>query len=346
MDADFQYRSQLGNRHELVWGGEIRTFADRMTGRLNATYVPQRRRDLLVSGFLQDDISIVPGKLNLVMGTKLERNSYMSAPEWQPGVKLMWTPNTVHSLWTSVARAVRAPTRSDLDLLVAMDAFEVPGNVWVTPMVLPSTFQAETLVAYELGYRFRRTRTSFDISGFINDYHKLPSFAAGAISLEPLAGVEPPIAPFQIANNSYGLGKGFEVSAGHELSESVRLLSTYSHMSLRLHKVPESTDQVFTQAEGEVPRHQGRLTCYWNLTRGITWDSSLFLVDRLPAQQAAGYASLNTHLGWQLRHGLLAGLTVDNLLSRRHFEFKPIDLGGRGSDAFGRSIRVNVTWGF
>ncbi len=348
IDVDFQHRMLLGLKHDLVWGFDARTSSDRYSGFLTAVILPDHRRDLLVSGFLQDEISLLPGALQLVLGTKVERNSYMTTPQLEPGAQLIWTPNAANTVWTSVARAVRTPARSDVDIQVIISAVPLPNGQWLTPILLANKlFKPETLTAFELGYRFQRARASFDISGFSNHYDQLRSYETGAVIFAPLAGAPPPVLPLRLAGNVYGESRGLEISSGYELTESVRLLGTYSFLNMRLHRLPVSNDQNYRNPEGESPRHQGRLTCYWNLNRAITWDTSLYLVDRLPAQQLAGYASIVSHVGWQVRKGLYAGITADNLLDRRHAEFMPIvERTGRASGSFGRTVRANIVWSF
>ena len=347
IDTDFQHRLLLGRKHDLVWGLDLRTTADRLTGKMNLSFVPERRRDTLFSGFLQDEISLIPGGLQLVLGTKLERNTYMP-PQLEPGAQLIWTPNAAHTVWASVARAVRAPARADADIQVVLDAFPLPNGAWLTPVLFASKdFAPETLTAYELGYRFQRTRTSFDISGFWNRYDRLRSAESGAAIFMPVSAIPPPVLPVWFANNAYGDSRGLEISAGYELTESVRFLGTYSLLEVRMNRRAGSVDESYRIPEGESPRHQGRLTCYWNPARALSWDSSLYLVDRLPAQQVGGYASIVSHLGWQVRKGLDTGITVDNLLDHQHREFIPVlDRTGRASDAFGRTVRANITWSF
>jgi iron complex outermembrane recepter protein len=343
-DADFQYRMGLGSRQDIVWGFDARTTADQLTGDLNITFIPQRLRENLASGFLQDEISLISGTLQLVLGTKLEHNSYMTRPELEPAAQLIWTPSAVHTVWTSVARAVRAPARVDETVQIVADTV----HSLVTPVLTPNqNFAPETLIAYEVGYRFQRNRVSFDISGFLNRYNQLRSTEQGTPVFTSVAGAPPPVIPLAFANNIYGEGRGGEFSGGYELTESVRFLATYSFLDLSLLRRPGSNDPNYLIPDGEAPRHQGRLTGYWNLTRRISWDTSLYLVDRLPAQHVAGYGSIVSHLGWQLRKGVDAVITADNLLDHRHFEFIPVLFrAGHTSDVLGRTVRANITWRF
>ena len=60
IDADFQHRTQVGSRNDLLWGVEFKSSADRFTQGLNIAFIPDRFRDNTASGFVQDKISLAP----------------------------------------------------------------------------------------------------------------------------------------------------------------------------------------------------------------------------------------------------------------------------------------------
>ena len=72
----------------------------------------RRRADQLFSWFVQDDVSVVPDRLNLTGGIKLEHNDYTGF-EYQPRASAHLQIHEHHSLWTSVSRAVRTPSRAE-----------------------------------------------------------------------------------------------------------------------------------------------------------------------------------------------------------------------------------------
>ena len=63
IDADFQHRTQVGSRNDLLWGVEFKSSADRFTQGLNIAFIPDRFRDNTASGFVQDKISLAPVKI-------------------------------------------------------------------------------------------------------------------------------------------------------------------------------------------------------------------------------------------------------------------------------------------
>jgi len=57
------------------------------------------------------------------VGSKFEHNGYTGF-EYQPNVRLVWTPQPRHAAWAAVARAVRIPSRADDD--VRLDLLSLP----------------------------------------------------------------------------------------------------------------------------------------------------------------------------------------------------------------------------
>jgi iron complex outermembrane receptor protein len=107
-DLDFQYRTVLSPRHELIWGGGLCYSLNLGHDFGPYTFLPTNRSDPLFSGFFQDEISIRPETLVLTLGTKIEHNNYTGV-EVKPGARLSWASGQHKELWASVARAMSPP---------------------------------------------------------------------------------------------------------------------------------------------------------------------------------------------------------------------------------------------
>ena len=106
---------------------------------------------------------------SIIGGSKFEWNSF-SGFEVQPSAAVVWTPTKEQTLWATISRAVRTPTRLDEDVVfynaTTGDPYAI-GN---------KNFDSEVVVAYELGYRIKPTpQLSFDLAGYYNDYDNLRS---------------------------------------------------------------------------------------------------------------------------------------------------------------------------
>ncbi|HUR30311.1 MAG TPA: response regulator, partial [Saprospiraceae bacterium] len=155
-DVDIQKQFPVGEHNIILLGGGYRIQDDK-TESINNTFDPARRTLNLLSGFIQDEIDIVENKALLTVGSKFLQNEY-SGFEIQPSIRFALTPNATHTIWAAVSRAVRTPSRFDVDLAI-FNNIEHP------------EFVSEKVIAYELGYRIRPASTlSFSVATYYNQY--------------------------------------------------------------------------------------------------------------------------------------------------------------------------------
>ena len=143
-DIDFEHHLAVGSRNQLVWGLGYRFTHDVVDNSRPLAFVPSHLDHSLVSGFVQDELALRKD-LFLTLGTKLEHNDY-TGYEFEPTARLRWILTPTQMVWGAVSRAVRMPSRVDRDL-------SQPSEF---PVILVGSddFESETLIAYELGYRF------------------------------------------------------------------------------------------------------------------------------------------------------------------------------------------------
>jgi iron complex outermembrane recepter protein len=129
-------------------------------------------------------------RLRLTLGSKFEHNDF-SGFEFQPNVRLLWTLHERHTLWGSVSRAVRTPSRVEDDIRVNTTTVPAgtPGNPGPLPTLLAvvgdRAFTSEELLAYELGYRLQPTDWLFlDLATFLHVYANLSGTQPGAPFVE------------------------------------------------------------------------------------------------------------------------------------------------------------------
>src|SRR6267378_752343 len=114
-DVDLQHQTRLGARHDLVWGLGYRLINDRITNTPALAFLPAHVARQWFTGFVQDEIALVPDRLHLALGTKIEHNDYTGF-EIQPSGRVNWTLSPAATLWAAVSRAVRTPSRVDREL--------------------------------------------------------------------------------------------------------------------------------------------------------------------------------------------------------------------------------------
>ncbi len=323
VDVDFQHHFPAGGRQDIVWGLSSRITRDEVTNSRAVEFLPDHRTLNLFSAFVQDEISLVPDRLRLTLGSKLEYNSYTNL-EVQPSLRAAWTPNDRHTAWAAISRAVRTPTRLDEDV-----AFLGPNG---QPVLLGNPdVVSEELLAYELGYRVIPTPDLLlDAAAFYDVYDHLRSF-------EPLAG-----GGFVFANKLSAEAWGVELRSSWQAASWWRLHATYVLFGKHLSLAANSDDPTGGRTIGDDPRNRYSLRSVMDLPHGFELDGWLHYVSELPFPRVEAYTELDVHLGWKWSERLELALVGQNLLHARHVEFAPNPF----VEAVQRSVYGKVTWHF
>ena len=318
-DAELQHRFSPFERHDLMWGAGYRVTADEIDSSNAVGFVPDDRTVELASGFVQDEIAVVEDLLSLTLGTKLEYNDY-SHLEFLPNARALLTPWERHSFWAAVSRAVRAPSRAENDVVLLVPSAPPPPHF--LQLNGDGHFEAENLLAFELGYRAHPfARTSIDIAAYYNVYDDLRSLEPRAALINfPAPGLV--TVPLVADNRLDARGYGVEVSGVWSVTESWRLDAGYTLMLLDIQQ-RNSADPSAQGQEDDTPANQFHLGSRLDLPWNFELDTALYWVDRVSNQQVEDYARLDARLGWRPFPQLDLSIVGQNLAQGEHDEFGP-----------------------
>jgi iron complex outermembrane receptor protein len=318
LEVDHHVR-ELPLGQELIAGLGYRVTRDRTEGNPLLFLERPSRRGSLYSAFFQDEIPLRRG-VRLSGGVKVEHNAYTGF-EWQPSVRGSWEIRERRLLWASVSRAIRSPSRIELDL--AGTGFVSDDPPTFLRLSGNEDFKSERLLAYEVGWRSSGGRLHWDLSLFHNVYDRL-------LSLEPLPpfseDVPPPphlVLPVTFGNGHEGRGRGGELSASWQPTPHVHVAGAWSFLDLDLRATAESGDTNTASQEGASPRRQALLRATFELPRALEVDAALRWVDRLTVDAVPSYAELDAQLAWVPSARIRVALIGRNLLHARHAEFGP-----------------------
>src|SRR3989440_2552789 len=237
-DVDIQHRTELGQRHDLVWGLGYRLINDRVVNSPALEFLPPHVARQWFTGFVQDEIALVPNRLHVALGTKLEHNDYTGF-EIQPSGRVNWRLSPSRTLWAAVSRALRTPSRIDRELFarVSPTSFLAGGP----------GFRSEEELAYELGYRHQRGALALSLATFYSRYHGLRS----------VQQLHPP-APdtLVIANGQDGESYGAELAADYRVTGRWRLRSGYTELRCPVWARPSTPARSGRSAESHTPDRQ------------------------------------------------------------------------------------------
>jgi iron complex outermembrane receptor protein len=290
--------------HRLVWGAEARASRDRVSNSEYIAFLPARVDQNWTSVFAQDEIALQP-TLKLTLGARMEHNDYTGA-DWLPSIRLGWNPRQDQLVWGALSRAIRAPSRLDVDTFV-------PGR---PPFLLLGGPQVRSEIATvaELGYRGRLGEGhSLSVSAFHADYDRLRTqqVAPSGRSVTFESGME-------------GTVQGLEAWSAHQLSPSWRLQLGAVRLWQQFRLRPGSNDLAAPlNAEGTNPSHQWLLQSSWNLGDQVDVDLAVRHVARLPRPAVPAYTAADLRVAWRASPDLELSLVVRNLQGGGHGEFSP-----------------------
>jgi iron complex outermembrane receptor protein len=303
-NVDLQQRFSLGERQEIVWGLGYRLIEDKIENPALFGFLPPDVSRRWYSAYVQDAVTLMPERLQLILGTKIEHNDYTGA-EFQPTARLAWRVSQQNLFWSAVSRAVRTPSRVDRELYA-------PSGPPFGLLQGGADFDSETLIAYELGYRGHPgERLGMALSTFYNDYDDLRS----------IEHVNPPeLFPIFIGNGLRGESYGAELTAEYPVTSYWRLHGGYTELRIHFDHKPGSTDTNPGTSEAHDPKH------LWSLRSSVDmgdWqlDATYRHVSRIDNQDVPGYGELDLRLAWQVLRALEISVTGQNLLHERHVEF-------------------------
>ncbi len=323
-ELEFIYRLRRIDRHQLVAGILYRHSADDTRDGRSYVFVPRSRTIRLLGGFIQDEITLWPERLTLTFGSKFENNDFTGF-ELQPSVRLAFRPTSRQTLWTSLSRAVRTPTRAEHDAAFRPD--------FPNPFVLfrgDRSFDSETLVAFEAGYRVQPNDNLFvDLALFLNRYDNLRTFSQ-----------EPSSESLILRNAREGDTAGAELMITWQATPWWRLTGSYSYFHEDLRFKPGIVDPTAGFLETNDAPHIAKFNSAINLPHNIELDLAFRYVDRLPMPYVPSYLALDVRLGWRPTPALELSVVGRNLLDSSHPEFAASALLAE----IQRSGYVQVTW--
>ncbi len=325
LDFDLQYEKVLGQRNSITLGGGYRKTEGKYDSTFQAEFSDTDTSDDLYSAFLQDEIKLIDDKLWLTLGTKWEHNDYTGS-EWQPSGRLLWKPAANHSLWASVARAVRTPAIVEQKGSVLL-AVTPPAPLGYGPVYVKGNknYTSEEVIAYEAGYRWQaRSELSFDLSFFYNEYSDLYNLSPvmGATGLE-----------YSLVNNAEGDSYGFEFVSDWKPASWLSFVFTYSYLDLQLSQKDEATGQLSDEnfRSKASPRNQASIRS--SIDFADNWQTNLWLryTDEIVARNSVDiqgqgirvddYFTFDANIIWQPTKNVEVMLAVQNLFNEHQLQY-------------------------
>jgi iron complex outermembrane recepter protein len=354
VDVDFHQQHGISDRHQVSWGAGYRSVRYSSDGVPNYRLVPPEHATNLFSFFAQDEVSLLPDRLSLTGGIKLEHNSFTGL-EWEPTARLLWSHGDRAATWAAVSRAARTPSLGEQFVSATILSFPDPAsgmNVLLGVAGNPR-FQSEYLTAYEAGHRIGLgSRIYADLSLFWNRYSGL----SGLLSRIPqvvMAPVPHILFTEEFQNGFAGDAYGGELAVNYAVNTRWRLNAGYSRLHVSL-SGPAGLTKASVSDQNSSPRNQFEAGSLLDLRKNVDLDVFVYMMGKVlgapatfPGEISNGvpaYVRADLRLGWRPREHLELSLGGQNLLSPRHLEQISYHVGVQSE--VGRTVIGNIKWSF
>ncbi|MBF0225544.1 MAG: TonB-dependent receptor [Desulfobacterales bacterium] len=329
-DVDFQYHISLCDTNDIVWGLGYRYIMDSFRNSNILGLYPDKLNQKIFSGFIQDEIYVCKDIFHVTFGSKFEYNDFTEF-EIQPSVKFLWNFKESHSLWGSISRAVRVPSRIERDGLI-LQWYIVNEDQY--PLIVQDegtdSLNSEVLMAYELGYRVKPySNIWMDSTIFYNDYRGLVNGELGEIYIRTNP-VPHYVQPVYFKNILNGQSYGFELASDWQALNNIRFRAAYSYLKTNVYYENLQEDAFFEITGALPPRNQFILRSAIDLTRTIQADFAVKFVDRLVKKESKkeieSYTDCNFRIAWTPFKTIEFALAGQNLFKNKHLEQSDIQV--------------------
>ena len=346
-DLEFLHHFSGWERQNFIWGLSYRYSTSNTIGNLTGSFVPPDLGTQLFGSFVQDEIAIVPNRLYLTVGTKLEHN-YYTGFNFMPSARMAWTPRPLGTLWAAVSKADRTPSRIDASARATLSGFPGPGGIPVLVTFIGNPkIKNEGLIAYEAGYRTTVLKhLSIDLAAYFNNYRDQETTEPSTPFMENTPAPPHLVLPSTYGNLMHGETHGVEVVVDWQPTHRWTLSPGYAFEEIHMHLDPASQDSSsVSAAEKSTPDHSAQLRSRLILWHELRWDASAYFVGRRTDPSETSYTRLDTGLSWDFKERASVSLVGQNLLRDRHEEF--VDATGTARTTLvKRSAYVKLSWRF
>ena len=324
LETEFQDHFKPLDDHDVVWGLAYKAnFMHIGTGHSITSTLADAKQDV-VSGFIQDDISLIPSQLKVTLGSKVEYNNF-SGIDFEPSARLIWTPNDQTSLWAAVSRAARTPTMAEHYMVHFWSVVPNPADPAFPPIAFMVTgnrkFRSEMVATYELGYRVKPLdNVSLDLAAYYNDGTGLLNADYGPQSFA-LAPVPHIVQDLMMGNYARARAYGWELTGEWQPTQGWRLRGTYAYWNGSA--VQEGSDRATTNllVAGQVPHNQFSLRSSADLPGNLETDITIRYVGALHYTAIGAYTAVDARLGWRPIESFELSMVGQNLIGPPHTEF-------------------------
>ena len=302
LDIEYHKDFELSETNTLSLGVGFRNIHSHLRGDdpFYLDYSPRKVTQNSGRAFVYDTMRLNDGALELSFGLQAEYNAFTEI-ELQPTLRTSWAASENGVLWAGVTRAVRTPSIEERTL---------------TPLSFTTgspDFDAEELLAYELGYRHQFGEdTSLDAALFYNEYDNQALELFNEDTFE-----------WELTNESSGDAYGGEVAIDFRVDEDWHIRSAYAYLVSTFVRDTDGTRLLTGEFS---PKHLFNIRSYHDIGNDWTFDMGLYAVEGMgEILETAEYWRSDARLGYRPAEGIELAVGVQSATDDLRSEYDEWD---------------------
>lgn len=377
-DLDFQFNHAQTEFNRVTWGVNYRLYSDQASESEVIEIQDQSKTWNLYSVFVQNEFRATDD-LHFVAGVKGEKVDGLDMA-WQPTLRFNYNMSDEKSIWGSVSKAVRIPTRIENDSVFSNEFpehlqefallylfVEQYGVITLQDLLTTTKFQdaynaflnredyvvigeihgtdnfkEEEVLSYELGYRWQPQPNIFvDLAAYYVEYDGLRGLEVEGWEQVDDRRFLVRMVPVNIAE---AVSKGYELAFEYKPSDQWRFKFNYNHL-----KVSVEGDNFMSAAEfleGASPENQFSFRTYYTFDDRYTFDVDFYYVDEIEVVGDISpdeYADINFRWSYQMTPQLNVAFVMMNLFNDHRFEYWEGLVGPQRTE-IDRSFYIQLDW--
>lgn len=311
-DIDFSQYFSFGDRHQVVWGAGYRWRSDRVAATTPfLRFTPGERSDSWYGAYISDEVTLVPDRLRVSLGAKIEHNEYTGL-EVQPSARIAWTDPRGWTAWGAVSRAVRTPSRLETALQTSDP---------IIAIAAAGDLAAEDLLAWEAGWRGQLgPMVSLDLTAYLHQYDNLVVWNA-----TPATAPGQPFLTLEFANGGRVETMGLEAAIDARLTDRWTVKVAASTMDMEVLERGFVVPGLDTFDPERSPGSQISIRSWFDVTETIDFD--VWVREVSGASLVEAYTDLDLRAAWRPTPNLELYILGENLIERERLEIVETGLG-------------------
>ena len=281
--------------------------------------------------YFEDEVFFLDRSLSMTMGIRAEYFTYITGFEYEPSVKLSWSPSEDQIIWASVARSVRNPSFGEYNLrflysgmaLIPTEYGESPFGYGVEGAGRATP--AEKVVSFEIGYRKRfGEKALMEVSMFRSYYDDLLANDPDWQVVRYPGAFNPGLLVSGMTLESSSESYGLEFDLNYNLTEQFRIDLAYTWLKIEQKSADAGIDGV---QEERTPEHQASLNMVYVHSSRFHGQLGIRYVGEMKSNflDVPSYVELDLGVKYHWTDRVVIGLSGQNLLNQNHMEFDRID---------------------